>query len=66
MAVAVMLARRCWKKTSTLPGSQRLGPGMIGAVLSVLQRMTSGSLAVSAEAHRSVVQKLAFSVRAWA
>ena len=33
---------------------------MIGAVLSVLQRMTSGSLAVSAEAHRSVVQKVSF------
>ena len=36
------------------------GAGMIGAVLSVLQRMTSGSLAVSAEAHRSVVQKVGF------
>jgi hypothetical protein len=31
------------------------GAGMIGAVLSVLQRMTTGSLAVSAEADRRLV-----------
>jgi hypothetical protein len=34
------------------------GAGMVGAVLSVLQRMTSGSLSVSAEADRGLVWKV--------